>query len=86
MLKVNPESIGLDKQLWKDYLNAFGTEAGKRVLEDLKGRFFYYQTTYTNKDDFAPNEGSRRVILTIETILNSRFESKTSEGGSHDDG
>lgn len=81
MPKVNPETIGLDKQLWKDYLATFGTEAGERVLEDLKGRFFFYQSTHTNKDEVVLNEGSRRVILTIETILNSRFEQQASEGG-----
>lgn len=54
-----------------DYANVFGSEAGKRVLEDLKKSFYFYRSTYVAGDPQATfvNEGSRLVPMKIEHII-----------------
>jgi hypothetical protein len=58
------------EQLRKDYQSVFNTEAGKRVLEDLKRTCFYYgPTIHAQPHIMAYNEGQRNVVLHIETKL-----------------
>lgn len=58
------------EQLRKDYQSVFNSEAGQRVLEDLKQTCFYYDTTLTEMPHvMAYQEGLRNAILHIETKL-----------------
>jgi hypothetical protein len=58
------------KRLKVNYLQTFNTDAGKKVLEDLKSRFFWYDTTYSPEEGKTQlNEGGRRVLLTIENMM-----------------
>ena len=50
------------------YAQTFGTESGQAVLEDLKNRFFWYDSTY-EEGKTQLNEGGRKVLLTIENII-----------------
>ena len=57
-------------QLRKDYQSVFGTEAGQRVLEDLKKTCFYYSPTiHEIPHIMAYQEGQRNVMIHIETKL-----------------
>ena len=51
-----------------DYLRTFGTEAGKRVLKDMRKSFGRYSFD-PNPFIAARNEGKREVILEIEDII-----------------
>ena len=63
------------KQLQQDYHHVFGSEEGKRVLEDLKRRGFYYTTTFTgNTEGVLFNEGQRAMVTTIISILDTSLE------------
>ncbi len=87
MARIDPEVLGIDKQLWKDFLQTHNTETGQKALEYLKKKFFFYSSTYEgNKDETLVNEGSRRVLLTIETILKMRFDEQVSEPEGGGDG
>lgn len=59
------------KQLKRDYAQTFGTEAGQRVLDDLKLRGCFEETTFVDGDSHATakNEGARHVVLTIINII-----------------
>ncbi len=58
------------KKLKQDYNQTFGTEAGQRVLKDLKNRCFVYDSTYKGDGNGGwVNEGKRTVILTIESMM-----------------
>ena len=58
------------EQLRRDYHSVFETEAGERVLEDLKKVCFYNDPTIHELPHImAYNEGSRNVILHIGTKL-----------------
>jgi hypothetical protein len=58
------------EQLRKDYTEVFKSEAGQRVLADLKRTCFYYTPTLDVMPHvMAYNEGQRNVILHIETKL-----------------
>ena len=64
------EQIEVAEQVRKDYQTVFNSEAGQRVLEDLKKVCFYYDTTL----DVLPHvmayrEGTRNAIINIETKL-----------------
>ena len=64
------EELSKIAQLKKDYLQTFNTDAGQRVLEDLKKRFFWYVPTYSSRDgETQLNEGGRKVLLTIQSIM-----------------
>ena len=62
------------KQLELDYKMTFGSESGKRVLEDLKKRCSYNTTTHIKGDshDSAYLEGARSVVLFINNMLNKK--------------
>lgn len=52
------------------YVQTFGTEAGQKVLKDLQTRCFKYQTTFTGEpNETLINEGARRILLTIESMM-----------------
>ena len=58
------------KKLRDAYAQTFGTSAGQIVLEDLKNRFFWYDTTYSSSQgETQLNEGGRKVLLTIENMI-----------------
>ena len=58
------------EQLKKDYLAAFNTEAGKRVLMDLENKCFINKTTFANSEGRTLfNEGMRFVIVNIKNML-----------------
>ncbi len=59
------------KQLKKDYMDTFSSEAGMKVLEDLRIRCFKYMTTWAGGDAnySAVNEGRRQALLHIETMM-----------------
>ncbi len=64
------------KQLQNDYRHVFSTDEGKRVLNDLKTRGFFYSTTVVPGDQqgSAVNEGSRVMVLYIGTMLDRSFD------------
>ena len=58
------------KQKAMDYQITFGTDSGKRVLEDLSRECFETRTTYAdNPHKTSHNEGLRRVIIYIRSML-----------------
>lgn len=67
---MTEQEIKKVKQLKIDYCQTFGSEAGERVLKDLKGRCFGDTTTFTTEPNgIYINEGQRRVLLTIESMM-----------------
>lgn len=61
-----PEPQEQAEQLRKDYSTVFKSEAGERVLIDLKKTCFYDSPTiHDSNNHFAFNEGSRSVVLHI---------------------
>ena len=75
------------KLLVMDYMNTFGTEAGKRVLEDLKKKsgFNFAEIpvgTDNHIDIYAVmhNEGERAVIINILRMLAKKpYEKRQTE-------
>lgn len=66
------EDIALEKlvQLKKDYHEVFSSEAGKRVLEDLKKAGFFYQTTiHSDTNQLCFQEGQRALVLHITSRM-----------------
>ena len=62
------------KQLQEDYKICFGTDQGKRVLDDLKKRCHFYNTTHVKGDshESAFYEGQRSIVVFVENILNQK--------------
>ena len=62
------------EQLIKDYKIIIGTDEGKRVLEDLKKRSHFYNTTHVQGDshESAYNEGQRSLVVFMETLINHK--------------
>ena len=62
------------QELIKDYKIIFNTDEGKRVLDDLKKRSNFYNTTHVQGDshDSAFREGQRSVVLFINNMLNKK--------------
>lgn len=55
-------------KLKQDYQDTFSSEAGQRVLEDLKQRFWYYKPMAIDislREDLFFRDGSRWVVLSI---------------------
>ncbi len=61
----------MKKQLIKDYLNAFTTPGGQRVLADLSRRCYEFKSTFVdhNPTGTAYKNGARDVILDIRATL-----------------
>ena len=56
------------------YKVIFADATGKKVLEDLERRCFFYRSTFNpeaNRDALLMNEGMRNVILYIKSKLES---------------
>lgn len=61
-----------DDDLSHAYMAVFNTPNGELILEDLKNRCFWYQSTYDGDvEEMKVNEGMRRVLLTIVTRLSA---------------
>ena len=62
------------KQLQVDYKTVFKSEAGARVLDDLKKRCSFHTTTHIKGDshESAFLEGTRSVVLFINNMLNKK--------------
>ena len=60
--------------LIKDYKVIFGSEEGKRVLDDLKKRSHFFSTTHVKGDshETAYFEGQRSLVVFIESLLNHK--------------
>ena len=57
------------------YRRAFNTDDGEKVLSDLKARFGFETTTYTdNPYNSAFNEGQRATVLLIVRMLTEEKE------------
>ena len=61
-------------QLKNDYKIVFGSEEGKRVLEDISIRCHESSTTFSkdNSHETAFLEGQRSMLLFIKAILKSK--------------
>lgn len=59
------------KQIEQDYKAVFGSNAGKRVLEDLKAHAFWYTSTFNaeSPEQTFINEGMRAAVLHIDTMV-----------------
>ena len=64
------------KQLREIYKIVFGSDAGKRVMEDLEKRCHYHSTTNVKGDshESAYMEGQRSVLLFIKSMLQKENE------------
>ena len=62
------------KQLQVDYQTVFKSEAGERVLDDLKKRCSFLTTTHIKGDshESAFLEGTRSLVLFINNMLNKK--------------
>jgi|TARA_B110000977_G_C10582134_1_gene300845 hypothetical protein len=62
------------KQIREDYKITFGSEEGKRVLEDISIRCHESSTTFSkdNSHETAFLEGQRSISLFIKGILKSK--------------
>ena len=62
------------QELIKDYKIIFNTDEGKRVLDDLKKRSYFYNTTHVQGDshESAYNEGQRSLVVFMETLINHK--------------
>jgi len=63
------------RELRQAYAQTFGTEAGGKVLEDLKNRCYFNATTFSPVEgETQYREGMRSVILTIESLMTLKLE------------
>ena len=62
------------KELVQNYKTAFNTDAGKQVLDDLKKRSHYFNTTHVKGDshETAYFEGQRSLVVFIESLINHK--------------
>ena len=62
------------KELISNYKTTFNTDTGKTVLEDLKKRSHFYNTTHVKGDshESAFYEGQRSLVVFIENLLNQK--------------
>ena len=70
----NKEALKRIEQLRKDYKIVFGSDEGKRVLEDISIRCHESSTTFSkdNSHETAFLEGQRSISLFIKGILKSK--------------
>ena len=61
-------------QLVKDYKITFGSDEGKRILDDLKKRSHFYNTTHVKGDshESAFYEGQRSIVVFMENLINQK--------------
>ena len=62
------------KELQEDYKIVFGSDQGKKVLQDLKKRCHFYTTTHVQGDshESAYYEGQRSIIVFVENLINQK--------------
>ena len=62
------------KELVQNYKTAFNTDAGKIVLDDLKKRSHFFNTTHVKGDshESAFYEGQRSLVVFIEKLINQK--------------
>ena len=62
------------KELVSNYKTTFNTDTVKIVLEDLKKRSHFYNTTHVKGDAYesAFYEGQRSLVVFIESLLNQK--------------
>ena len=70
----NEKQLAEIEQLKKDYLSAFSSEAGKKVLAHLEKICFINRTTYSAEGKTLLNEGMRYVIVHIKNMINFDVE------------
>jgi len=56
-----------------DFQWVFGTEQGKRVLNDLEKICYGNSSTYKSGDNIYINEGKRQVLLYIQKWMNKKI-------------
>lgn len=61
-------------QLIKDYKFVFGSDEGKRILDDLSKRCHEYVTTHDKQSatESAFLEGQRSVLIFIKNMVNKK--------------
>ena len=61
-------------KLIKDYKICFGTDEGKRILEDLSKRCHEFVTTHDKQSatESAFLEGQRAVLIFIKNMINKK--------------
>jgi hypothetical protein len=71
--RTREEAASREQQLLLDYRHAFGSEAGKRVLDDLMTRTGVARSTIVRGDPHASafNEGRRSIGLEIVRAINT---------------
>ena len=71
-------AAALVKETRRAYLTVFTSDAGRRVLNDLRAAF-YDRTSFVPGDPYATHvfEGERAVILRILTILAEETDAPT---------
>ena len=62
------------KELISNYKTTFNTDTGKTVLEDLKKRSHFYNTTHVKGDshESAFYEGQRSLVVFIEKLIDQK--------------
>ena len=62
------------KELVQNYKTTFNTDTGKQVLDDLKKRSHFFNTTHVKGDshESAYCEGQRSLVVFIESLLNHK--------------
>ena len=70
MIPTNDKRI----QLIKDYKFFFGSDEGKRILDDLSKRCHEYVTTHDKQSatESAFLEGQRSVLIFIKNMVNKK--------------
>ena len=70
MKPINDKRI----QLIKDYKFVFGSDEGKRILDDLSKRCHEYVTTHDKQSatESAFLEGQRSVLIFIKNMVNKK--------------
>ena len=70
----NKEAQKRVEQLRKDYKIVFGSDEGKRVLNDISIRCHESSTTFSkdNSHETAFLEGQRSILLLIKAFLKSK--------------
>ena len=70
----NKEAEKKLKQLQSDYKITFGSDEGKRVIDDISKRCHEFNTTHVKGDshESAFFEGQRSIMVFIKSILKSK--------------
>ena len=62
------------KELVQNYKTTFNTDTGKQVLDDLKKRSHFFNTTHVKGDshESAYYEGQRSLVVFNESLINQK--------------